>query len=84
MIFFIIEIVCIPTSTSSALKKKTGKESQYIVSRPETGSDPPFGLDRESGCDKLVLVLNQGFLLRPCLAPKTLFFFLGYVSLIAF
>ena len=32
-------------------KKKTGKESQYIVSRPETGSDPPIGSDRESGCD---------------------------------
>ena len=32
-------------------KKKTGKESQYIVSRLELGSDPPFGLDRESGCD---------------------------------
>ena len=55
MIFVIIEIVCIPTGTSSALRrKKTGKESQYIVSRPELGSDPPFGSDRESGCDKLV------------------------------
>ena len=32
-------------------KKKKGKESQYIVSRPRPGSDPPFGLDRESGCD---------------------------------
>ena len=31
-----------------------GKEFQYIVSRPELGSDPPFGSDRESGCDKLV------------------------------
>ena len=52
MIFVITEIVCIPTGTSSALrKKKTGKESQYIVSRPELGSDPPFGSDRESGCD---------------------------------
>ena len=35
-------------------KKKTGKEPQYIVSRPRPGSDPPFGSDRESGCDKLV------------------------------
>ena len=35
-------------------EKKTGKESQYIVSRPEPGSNPPFGSDRESGCDKLV------------------------------
>ena len=37
MIFVITEIVCIPTGTSSALKKKTGKESQYIVSRPGPG-----------------------------------------------
>ena len=35
----------------SSEKIKTGKESQYIVSRPEPGSDPPFGLDQESGCD---------------------------------
>ena len=54
MIFVIIEIVCVPTGTSSALKKKTGKESHYIVSRPGTGSDPPFGSDRETGRDKLV------------------------------
>ena len=41
----------IPTGTSSALKKKTGKESQYMVSHPELGSDPPIGSDRESGRD---------------------------------
>ena len=35
----------------SSEKKKTGKESQYIVSRLEPGSDPPFGSDLESGCD---------------------------------
>ena len=52
MIFVITKIVCMPTGTSSALRKKTGKESQYIVSRPETGSDPPFGSDRESGRDR--------------------------------
>ena len=33
-------------------KKKTGKESQYIVLCREPGSDPPFGSDRESGCDR--------------------------------
>ena len=49
--FVITEIVCIPTGTSSALRKKTSRESQYIVSRPELDSDPPFGSDRESGCD---------------------------------
>ena len=52
MIFVITEIVCIPTGTSSALKKKTGKESQYIVSRPRPGSDSSFGSDRESGRDR--------------------------------
>ena len=30
---------------------KAGKESQYMFSRPEPGSDPPIGSDRESGCD---------------------------------
>ena len=46
----------IPTGTGWLFKKKkkTGKESQYMVSRPELGSDPSFGSDRESGRDKLV------------------------------
>ena len=35
----------------SSEKKKIGKESQYIVSRPELGLNPPFGSDWESGCD---------------------------------
>ena len=43
----------IPTDTSSH-KKKSGKESQYMFSHPETGSNPPIWSDRESGCDKLV------------------------------
>ena len=61
MIFVITEIVCIPTGTSSALmkNKKIGKESQYIVSRPKLGSDLPFGLDRESGCDILGFIVNN-------------------------
>ena len=33
---------------------KTCKESQYMVSHPELGSDPPIGSDQESGCDKFV------------------------------
>ena len=45
----------ISTGISSALKKKSGKESQYMFSHPKLGSDPPIGSDRESGCDKLVL-----------------------------
>ena len=36
------------------LKKKLSKESQYMVSRPELGSDPSFGSGRDSGRDKLV------------------------------
>ena len=32
--------------------KEQINESQYIVSHPGPGSNPPFGLDRESGCDK--------------------------------
>ena len=33
-------------------KKKTGKESQYMVSNPKTGSDSPIWSDRESGRDR--------------------------------
>ena len=35
-------------------KKKSGKESQYMVSHPELGSNPSIGSDRESRRDKLV------------------------------
>ena len=34
------------------MSDKTGKESQYMISRLELGSDSPIGSDRESGCDK--------------------------------
>ena len=55
MIFgFCYKMWVILTGTSSALKKKKiGKESQYMVSHPELGSDPPIGSDRESGCDNI-------------------------------
>ena len=33
-------------------KKKINKESQYMVSHPETGSDSPIGSDRDRGRDK--------------------------------
>ena len=37
------------------LKKKiSGKESQYMVSHLELGSDTPIGSDRELGCDTLL------------------------------
>ena len=36
---------------SSEIKKKKIKESQYMVSHPETGSDSPIGSDRDRGCD---------------------------------
>ena len=42
-------------------EKKKDKKSQYIVSRPELGSDPPFGSDRESGCDNPDLTQLQAF-----------------------
>ena len=33
-------------------EKKKSKESQYMVSHPETGSDLPIGSDRESRRDR--------------------------------
>ena len=49
MIFgFCYKMWAIPTGTSSALKKK---KSQYMVSHPKLGSDPPIESDQESGCD---------------------------------
>ena len=41
-------------------KKNTGKESQYMVSRLELGSDPSIGSDRESGRDKWYQSLGLG------------------------
>ena len=32
-------------------KKKKSKDSQYMASHPELGSDPLIGSDQESGCD---------------------------------
>ena len=63
----------IPTGTSSALKRKTGKESQYMVSCPELGSDPPIGSGRESGRDIENLdLLFEYFIIR----VQIFFFFL--------
>ena len=45
------------TDIRSALKKikeKKNKESQYMVSHPETSSDSPIGSDRDRGRDTLV------------------------------
>ena len=42
------------TDIRSALKKEknnNNKESQYMVSHPETGSDLPIGSDRDRGRD---------------------------------
>ena len=33
------------------MSDKACKESQYMISHPELGLDPPIGLDRESGRD---------------------------------
>ena len=45
----------IPTGTSSALKKKIGKESQYMVSHPELGSDPPSGRIGNRGVTRIII-----------------------------
>ena len=37
--------------SSEKKKKKKSKESKYMVSHPETGSDSPIGSDWESGRD---------------------------------
>ena len=74
MIFVIIEIVCIPTGTSSALgKKKTCKESLYIVLRPEPSSNPPFGSDQEEGG-------NRGVTLSPSSSLFSILFFFSYTK----
>ena len=38
------------------MSDKAGKESQYMISHPELGLDPPIGSDRESGRDKNYVV----------------------------
>ena len=61
---FCYKMWAIPTGTSSSFKKKrkrkkrSGKESQYMVSHPELGSDPPIGSDRESGHDNMRIHQN--------------------------
>ena len=52
--------------SSKKKKKKKIKESQYMVSHPETGSDSPIGSDRDPGRDKIrvhvgILGPNLGF-----------------------
>ena len=50
------------TDISSALKKKNkkkNKESQHMVSHPETGSDSPIGSDRDRGRDIRPLTTNS-------------------------
>ena len=61
MIFGYYKNCLYTTDISSALKKKkkkTGKESQYMVLHPEIGSDSPIGLDRESGRDNEAIEQN--------------------------
>ena len=52
MIVGYYKIYLYTTDISSALKEKKNKESQYMVSHPETGSDLPIGSDRDRGRDK--------------------------------
>ena len=35
------------------MSDKADKESQYMISHPELGLDPPIGSDRESGFDNV-------------------------------
>ena len=42
-------------------KKKKNKESQYMVSHPENGSDSPIGSDRDRGRDSLILDVHVIF-----------------------
>ena len=48
------------TYISSAKKKKKYiyiyKESQYMISHPENGSDSPIGSDRDRGRDSVILI----------------------------
>ena len=55
--FYITEIVHMneKTDTSVSSQKEQLNESQYIVSCPELGLDPPIGSDRDSGRDILRL-----------------------------
>ena len=41
----------IPTGTSSVKKKNQVKSPSHESRVPETGSDPPIGSGRDSGCD---------------------------------
>ena len=43
----------IPTVASWLLKKNQVKSRSYESRVPETGSDPPIGSGRDSGCDML-------------------------------
>ena len=54
------------TDIRSALKKeKKNKESQYMVSHPETGSDSPIGSDRDRGRDTQLPSLSKSKYLPP-------------------
>ena len=41
------------------MSDKAGKDSQYMVSRHELGSDQTFGSDWESGCDNLTRLVGS-------------------------
>ena len=42
---------CLYTTDIISAENKKYKESQYMVSQPETGSDSPIGSDRDRGRD---------------------------------
>ena len=56
------------TDIRSALKKKEKKrESQYMVSHSETGSDSPIGSDRDRGRDMECYMHAFSFFIFVCL-----------------
>ena len=57
-------------------EKEQVNESQYIVSRPRLGSDPPFGSDREwgvTGCKKENVGFSKEMLSKICQNPCSCF-----------
>ena len=63
---------------SSEKKKKKSKESQYMVSHPETGSDPPIGSDRESRRD--IELLSSSSSSSSLVGGMCIDIFKGYIS----
>ena len=51
---FVYHIYKFSLEKENKKKKKKNKESQYMVSHPENGSDSPIGSDRDRGRDIII------------------------------